>query len=84
MVRRAFRWLQRLGVRLAVAALACAVGSWFLIDWTDEGADDYAGGVVFRDTGDVEAMACSGNYFEEQVNTALAPRLAARTAFSLT
>ena len=62
MVRRAFRWLRRLGVRLAVAALAFAVVSWFLIDWTDEGADDYAGGVVLRDrSGEVLRVALGQN-----------------------
>ena len=33
----------------AVAAALCA--AWFGIDWTDEGSDDYAGGVVLRDAG---------------------------------
>ena len=28
--------------------MALAV-SWFAIDWTDEGSDDYAGGIVLRD-----------------------------------
>jgi penicillin-binding protein 1C len=47
-------WLLRLCISLSCAlALALAV-SWFAIDWTDEGSDDYAGGVVLRDAaGDV-------------------------------
>ena len=50
---RTFRRVGRNAVRalLALGALA-VVGfavSWCAIDWTDAGADDYAGGVVLRD-----------------------------------
>lgn len=46
------RWIRRIG-RIAAAgtlsAIVFAVLSWTFIDWTDEGADKYAGGVILRD-----------------------------------
>lgn len=41
-----------LGIGALLCAVALAAGlfaSWLLIDWTDSGADDYAGGTVLRD-----------------------------------
>ena len=34
----------------AVVSIAGFVVAWFLIDWTEEGAGDYAGGMVLRDS----------------------------------
>ena len=46
------RWIRRIG-RIAAAgtlsAIVFAALSWTFIDWTDEGADKYAGGVILRD-----------------------------------
>ena len=46
------RWIRRIG-RIAAAgtlsAIVFAALSWTFIDWTDEGADRYAGGVILRD-----------------------------------
>ena len=46
------RWIRRIG-RIAAAgtlsAIVFAALSWTFIDWTDEGADQYAGGVILRD-----------------------------------
>ena len=46
------RWIRRIG-RIAAAGTLSAIVfvalSWTFIDWTDEGADKYAGGVILRD-----------------------------------
>lgn len=46
------RWIRRIG-RIAAAGTLSAIVfvalSWTFIDWTDEGADRYAGGVILRD-----------------------------------
>ena len=46
------RWIRRIG-RIAAAgtlsAIVFAALSWTFIDWTDEGADQHAGGVILRD-----------------------------------
>ena len=46
------RWIRRIG-RIAAAGTLSAIVfvalSWTFIDWTDEGADRYAGGVSLRD-----------------------------------
>ena len=46
------RWIRRIG-RIAAAGTLSAIGfaalSWTFIDWTDERADKYAGGVILRD-----------------------------------
>lgn len=46
------RWIRRIG-RIAAAgtlsAIVFAALSWTFIDWTDERADKYAGGVILRD-----------------------------------
>ena len=34
----------------ALLALGAGAALWLCVDWTDEGADDYAGGVVLRDS----------------------------------
>ena len=50
--KKAKRLLRVLFAIAAVAMLIVAsvlVASWFMIDWTDEGAGDYPGGVVLRD-----------------------------------
>ena len=45
-------WIRRIG-RIAAAGTLSAIVfvalSWTFIDWTDEGADKYAGGVILRD-----------------------------------
>ncbi len=35
---------------LLIAIVLVALATWCLIDWTDEGADDYAGGVILRNS----------------------------------
>ena len=46
------RWIRRIG-RIAAAGTLSAIVfvalSWTFIDWTDKGADKYAGGVILRD-----------------------------------
>ena len=46
------RWIRRIG-RIAAAGTLSAIVfvalSWTFIDWTDEGTDRYAGGVILRD-----------------------------------
>ena len=46
------RWIRRIG-RIAAAGTLSAIVfvalSWTFIDWTDEGADRHAGGVILRD-----------------------------------
>ena len=46
------RWIRRIG-RIAAAGTLSAIVfvalSWTFIDWTDEGADKYAGGVILHD-----------------------------------
>lgn len=47
--RRAWRWL---GLALIGAGMLSAVAfgvAWVLVDWSPEGADEYAGGLVLRD-----------------------------------
>ena len=46
------RWIRRIGAVAAAGTLAAIVFlalSWLFIDWTDEGADSHAGGVIVRD-----------------------------------
>ena len=46
------RWIRKAGwvtAAGALAAIAFAVLSWLLIDWTDEGAESYPGGTIVRD-----------------------------------
>ena len=46
---RKLRVAGRLAVGLAVVAAVFVVASWLFIGWTDEGAEDYPGGIVLRD-----------------------------------
>jgi len=49
MKERKLRVAGRLAAGLSAAAAVFAAASWAFIDWTDEGSDDYPGGVVLRD-----------------------------------
>ncbi len=50
-IRKAAGFLLKAGAALAILLVAAAAAAWIGIDWTDDGADDYAGGVVLRDAG---------------------------------
>ena len=50
-MRKAFVLLLKAGGVLAVILVAALAAAWLFIGWTDEGAADYAGGVVLRDAG---------------------------------
>ena len=50
-MRKAIVLLLKAGGVFAVILTAALVAAWLFIGWTDEGAADYAGGVVLRDAG---------------------------------
>ena len=50
-MRKTTKRLLMAGGVLAGAAVAALCAAWLGIGWTDEGSDDYAGGVVLRDAG---------------------------------
>ena len=53
MTRRFLRfasWAAVAVAALAIAAALCLAAAWLVVDWTDEGADEYAGGMVLRDS----------------------------------
>ena len=46
-MKRKLVFLARVVVALAAVFLVC---SWIFIDWSDEGSDEYPGGVILRDS----------------------------------
>ena len=53
MTRRFLRfasWAAVAVAALAIAAALCLAAAWLVVDWTDEGAGEYAGGMVLRDS----------------------------------
>ena len=47
---RIFLWMRRVCAALVAVVAAVLLVSWFAIDWTGEGADEYPGGIVLRDS----------------------------------
>jgi len=48
--RRFASWAAVAAAALATAAALCLAAAWLAVEWTDEGADEYAGGMVLRDS----------------------------------
>ena len=50
-IRKTAGLVLKAGAVLAFLLVVVAASAWIGIDWTDDGADDYVGGVVLRDAG---------------------------------